>query len=66
MAAPPEESTMDEYVYPLNSRRLTAAVINQIARGLGLPTNASLSETRGLIEGALGERAVNRGMFKST
>ena len=45
MTAPPEESTMDEYVYPLNSRRLRAAVINQIARGLGLPTNASPSET---------------------
>lgn len=58
MAASPEleGSTMDDkHVYPLNPRRLKVVIITQIARGLGLPTNASLSETRGLIEGKLGE-----------
>ena len=58
MAASPEleGSTMDDkHVYPLNLRRLKVVIITQIARGLGLPTNASLSETRGLIEGKLGE-----------
>ena len=39
--------------YHLNSRRLTAEIVNRIAKGLGLPTNASLSETRQLIEGTL-------------
>ena len=41
--------------YPLNSRRLRAETVNRIAKGLGLPTNSLLAETRQLIEGKLGE-----------
>ena len=41
--------------YPLNSRRLTAEILSRIAKGLGLPTNASLAETRQMIEGRLAE-----------
>ena len=41
--------------FPLNSRRLTAETVTRIARALGLPTNASQSEVRQLIEGKLAE-----------
>ena len=37
--------------FPLNSKRLTAEVLTRIAKGLGLPVNASAAETRQLIEG---------------
>ena len=42
-------------IYPLNSRRLKAKTISRIAKGLGLPTNASPAETMQLIEGWLEE-----------
>ena len=41
--------------YPLNSGRLTGAVVTRIAEGLGLPRSASLEETRQMIEGKLSE-----------
>lgn len=41
--------------YPLNSKCLTAEILIQIAKGLGLPMNASLAETRHMIEGRLAE-----------
>lgn len=40
---------------PINSRRLTSPLLKQLAVGLGVPTAASLSEIRQLIEGKLGE-----------
>ena len=40
---------------PLHSKRLTGAVIQQIAQGLEVPATASTAETRQLIEGKLGE-----------
>ena len=40
---------------PLNSRRLTAALLRQLAGGLGLPTTASSDDLRTLIEGKLTE-----------
>ena len=39
--------------YPLNSKRLTAEVLTKVAKGLGLPTSASVAETRQLVEGKL-------------
>ena len=38
-------------MFPLNSRRLTAETLTRIAAALGLPTGASASKTRQLIEG---------------
>ena len=57
MASDPRERVGEVHVTtrPLNSRRLTAGIVNRIARGLGLPTGASLEESRQLIEGKLGE-----------
>ena len=51
------EATADLVVktYPLNSRRLTAEMVNRIANGLGLPTNALREELRQLVEGKLAE-----------
>jgi len=47
-------------LYPLNSRRLVAAYLRQIAETLGLPTAGSADEVRQLIEGKLQEtRDVN-------
>ena len=40
---------------PLNSKRLTGAVLRQIARGLGVPGTASADEVRQVVEGKLGE-----------
>ena len=40
---------------PLNSRRLTAALLKQLAGGLDVPTSASMEEVRQLIDGKLGE-----------
>ena len=45
-----------ETTYPLNSRRLTARSVLRIAEGLGLPTTASLADTRQMIEGRLIEK----------
>ena len=42
--------------YPLNSKRLTSRSVLRIARGLGLPTSASLADTRQMIEGRLVEK----------
>ena len=41
--------------YPLNSRSLTAKSVSRITKGLSLPTNASLAETRQMIKGRLAE-----------
>ena len=41
-------------MYPLNSRRLTARVVNRIACSLGLP-KSSLADARQMIEGQLAE-----------
>ena len=51
------EATADLVVktYPLNSRRLTAEIVNRIANGLGLPTNSSREELWQLVEGKLAE-----------
>ena len=43
--------------YPLNSRRLTARSITKIAEALGLPTSATLADTRQIIEGKLTEES---------
>ena len=54
----PGEAVSREHVtkmFPLNSRRLTAETLTRIAAALGLPTGASASETRQLIEGKLSE-----------
>ena len=54
----PGEAASREHVtkmFPLNSRRLTAETLTRIAAALGLPTGASASETRQLIEGKLSE-----------
>ena len=37
--------------YTLNSMRLTADIVNRIAKGLGLPSKASLADTQQMIEG---------------
>ena len=57
MASNPGGGTRGEYATtrPLNSRRLTAGIVNRIARGPGLPAGTSLEETRQLVEGKLGE-----------
>ena len=58
MSAPTETEMAASHVtktYPLNSRRLTAETLSRIAKALGLPTTASVAETRQLIEGKLGE-----------
>ena len=39
---------------PLNSKRLTAAHLRQIAEALGLPTTGSADELRSMVEGKLG------------
>ena len=39
--------------FPLNSRKLTGAIVGRIAANLGLPTGGSLEDTRQMIEGAL-------------
>ena len=39
--------------FPLNSRKLTGAIVGRIAANLGLPTGGSLKDTRQMIEGAL-------------
>lgn len=41
---------------PLNSKKLTAAHLRQIAQSFGLPTGRSAEETRQLIEGKMTER----------
>lgn len=40
---------------PLNSKRLTAVLLKQLARGLDVPATASPEEVRQLIEGKLAE-----------
>ena len=40
---------------PLNSKRLTAAHVQQLARTLGLPTTASPDDIRQMIDGKLAE-----------
>ena len=40
---------------PLNSKRLTAAHVQQLARTLGLPTTASPDDIRRMIDGKLAE-----------
>ena len=41
--------------YPLNSRRLIAEHMTRIAKGLGLPTGATLADLKQMIEGKLAE-----------
>ena len=41
---------------PLNSRRLTASIVNRIAKALSLPHSASLDDTKQMVEGTLVER----------
>ena len=41
---------------PLNSRRLTANIVNQIAKALELPHSASLDDMKQMVEGMLTER----------
>ena len=43
--------------YPLNSRRINAAYLHEIAAELGLPTSAALDEIRQMIEGKLLEES---------
>ena len=40
---------------PLNSKRLTGALLKRLARGLEIPSTASGDELRTLIEGRLGD-----------
>ena len=40
---------------PLNSKRLTGPLVQQIAKSMGLPTSASLEDTRQMLEGKIGE-----------
>ena len=40
---------------PLNSKRLTGAYVQAIARAMELPTKGSVTETRQMIEGKLGD-----------
>ena len=40
---------------PLNSKKLTGALLKQLARGLDIPTGASGDELRQLIDGKLGD-----------
>ena len=42
-------------VTTLNSRRLVGAVINRVARALGLPTAAGLEDLRQMVDGKLSE-----------
>ena len=44
------------HVLPLSSRRLTAAIIKQIARALELPESAALDDVRQMVDGKLIER----------
>ena len=39
----------------LNSKRLTGPMVQQIAKSMGLPTSASLEDTRQMLEGKIGE-----------
>ena len=41
--------------FPLNSKHLTGRIVQRIARGVRLPTWASLEDTRQMLEGKLGE-----------
>jgi hypothetical protein len=43
-------------VLPLNSRRLTAAIIKRIARALELPESAALDDVRQMVDGTPTER----------
>ena len=47
--------------YPLNSRRLTARSVTKIAEALGLPTSATLADTRQIIDG---KRGTNPGTWR--
>ena len=40
---------------PLNSKHLTGAYVQAIARAMELPTKGSIMETRQMIEGKLGD-----------
>ena len=40
---------------PLKSKRLTGSMVQQIAKSMGLPTSASLEDTRQILEGKIGE-----------
>ena len=40
---------------PLNSKCLTGPMVQQIAKSVGLPTSASLEDTRQMLEGKIGE-----------
>ena len=40
---------------PLNSKRLTSTYVQAIARAMELPTKGSVTETRQMIEGKLGD-----------
>lgn len=48
MRAPPRETA-------LNSKRLTGALLKQLARGLDLPSSTSGDELRQLVEGKVGD-----------
>lgn len=50
-----ESSSPHGRTYPLNSGRLTGAVVARIAQGLGLPHSALVEETQQMIEGKLSE-----------
>ena len=47
------ESERRVQTLPLNSRRLTASVLRQLAGGLGVPTTATQADLRPMIEGEL-------------
>jgi hypothetical protein len=59
MAAPTtgtaEEVEARGQTFPLNSRRLTAAVIARVARELGLSVSASLEDLRQIVGGKIEE-----------
>ena len=46
---------LDRRLLPLNSKRLTRGYVNAIARALELPTQGSVTETRQMIDGKLGD-----------
>ena len=51
----PETVKVAPKTLPLNSKRLTAVLIRQLARALEIPTTASLEDVRMLIDGKLEE-----------